>query len=48
VLTVGNFPRKDMVVAKRIGDCDTAAGYAPSTTTDGFQLSSSKSRPVRQ
>jgi hypothetical protein len=48
VLTVGNFPRKDMVVAKRIGDCDTAAGYAPSTTSDGFQLSSSRSRPVRQ
>ncbi|MBX9777189.1 MAG: DUF3617 domain-containing protein [Xanthobacteraceae bacterium] len=48
VLTVGNFPRQDMVIAKRIGDCDTAAGYAPSTTSDGFQLSSSRSRPVRQ
>jgi hypothetical protein len=48
VLTVGNFPRQDTVVAKRIGDCDTAAGYGPSTTSDGFQLSSSRSRPVRQ
>lgn len=47
VLTVGNFPRQDMVIAKRIGDCDTAAGYAPSTTSDGFQLSSSSSRSVR-
>jgi hypothetical protein len=47
VLTVGSFPRKDIVVARRIGDCDTAAGYATSTTSDGFQLSSSSSRPVR-
>ena len=43
VLTVGNFPRKDLVVARRIGDCDTAAGYRPSSTSDGFQLSSSSS-----
>jgi hypothetical protein len=42
-LTVGNFPRNDTVVARRIGDCDTAAGYRPSSTSDGFQLSSSSS-----
>jgi hypothetical protein len=47
VLTVGNFPRKDTVVARRVGDCDAAAGYQPSTTSDGFQLSSSSSRKVR-
>jgi hypothetical protein len=41
VLTVGSFPRKDMVVARRIGDCDPTLGYAPSTTSDGFQLMSS-------
>ena len=41
VLTVGSFPRKDMVVARRIGDCDPTVGYAPSTTSDGFQLTSS-------
>jgi hypothetical protein len=46
-LTVGNFPRKDTVVARRVGDCDTAAGYQPSTTSDGFKLSSSSSRKVR-
>jgi hypothetical protein len=46
VLSVGAFPRKDTVVAQRIGDCDTAAGYRPSSTSDGFQLSSSSSRPV--
>jgi hypothetical protein len=46
VLAVGSFPRKDTVVAQRIGDCDTAAGYQPSNTSDGFQLSSSSSRPV--
>lgn len=47
VLTVGNFPRKDMVVARRFGDCDTAAGYRPSTTSDGFRLSSASARKVR-
>jgi hypothetical protein len=51
VLTVGAFPRSDLVVARRIGDCDTAAGYRPSTTSDGFQLSGASSirvgTPVR-
>ena len=47
VLTVGAFPRRDMVVARRIGECDTSAGYRPSSTSDGFQLSSSSSRKVR-
>jgi hypothetical protein len=41
VLTVGSFPRKDIVIARRIGDCDPTVGYAPSTTSDGFQLTSS-------
>jgi hypothetical protein len=41
LLTVGSFPRKDMVIARRIGDCDPTVGYAPSTTSDGFQLMSS-------
>jgi hypothetical protein len=41
VLTVGSFPRRELVVARRIGDCDPAVGYAPSTTSDGFQLTSS-------
>jgi hypothetical protein len=47
LLTVGSFPRKDMVVARRVGDCDTAAGYQPSTVSDGFRLSSTSSRKVR-
>ena len=41
VLTVGSFPRREKVVARRIGDCDPTLGYAPSTTSDGFQLTSS-------
>jgi len=47
-LTVGNFPRLDIVVARRIGECDAVVGYQPSSTSDGFQLSSSSSRPVRK
>lgn len=47
VLTVGNFPRKDLVIARRIGDCDASAGYRPTTTSAGFQLSSGNSRTVR-
>lgn len=47
VLTVGSFPRRDLVIARRVGDCDTSAGYRPSTTSDGFQLSSSSSRRVK-
>jgi hypothetical protein len=47
VLTVGAFPRRDLVVARRVGECDTEAGYQPATTSDGFQLSSSSTRKVR-
>jgi hypothetical protein len=47
-LTVGNFPRIDIVIARRVGECDAAASYQPSTTSDGFQLSSAASRPVRR
>jgi len=47
-LTVGAFPRVDIVVARRIGECDVVARHQPSTTSDGFQLSSSASRPVRK
>jgi hypothetical protein len=47
-LTVGNFPRLDIVIARRVGECDAAAGYQPSTMSDGFQLSSASSRPVRK
>ena len=47
LLTVGAFPRRDLVIARRVGECDTAAGYQPATTSDGFQLSSSSSRRVK-
>jgi hypothetical protein len=47
LLTVGSFPRKDVVVAQRVGDCDTAAGYRPSHTSDGFQLTSASSKKAR-
>jgi len=47
-LTVGAFPRVDIVVARRIGECDVVARHQPSTTSDGFQLSSSASRPGRK
>jgi hypothetical protein len=46
VLSVGAFPRVDTVVAQRIGNCDTTAGYQPSSTSDGFQLSSASSKKV--
>jgi hypothetical protein len=47
-LTVGNFPRIDVVIARRVGECDAAASYQPSSKSDGFQLSSATSRPVRR
>ena len=47
-VTVGRFPRLDIVVARRVGECDAVAGYQPSTTSDGFQLSSASSRPIRK
>ncbi len=47
VLSVGETPRQDLVVARRIGDCDPTAGYQPSTTSDGFQLSGSSTRKAR-
>ena len=47
-LIVGSFPRIDIVVARRVGECDAVAGYQPSSTSDGFQLSSGASRPVRR
>jgi hypothetical protein len=47
VLTVGVYPRLDFVVARRVGECDATAGYRPSSTSDGFQLSGS-SKLVRK
>jgi Protein of unknown function (DUF3617) len=47
-LKVGALPRLDIVVARRVGECDAVAGYQPSTTSDGFQLSSATSRPARK
>jgi hypothetical protein len=46
VLAVGYFPRRDLVVARRIGDCDVSAGYRPATRSDGFNLSSAAIRRV--
>jgi hypothetical protein len=47
VLSVGNFPRRDMVVAQRLGDCENPAPGYQLTSSDGFRLSGT-SRPVKR
>lgn len=45
LLSVGSFPRKDVVVAQRIGDCDSAGGFQL-MSSDGFRLSGT-SKPAK-
>ena len=44
-LTVGPFPRKDIVVARRIGECDSTAAFQLwGSSKKGFELSAASSK----